>query len=182
MPDSKDSLLCIQHKERGDMIEMTFTYQKNKVVQALRYHFLSRKEIRILIIAINLFAFVSAILFFYKKISPVAFLSSSFLWFILMITIWFSLPFTVFRKNKTFKDRFSIRFGEQDIQITSSGGFKSWPYSQFQYFLETPNFFHLYLNEQSFFLLPKDACQEGEDHRLRLILREKVGTPAGKYS
>jgi hypothetical protein len=164
------------------MIEMSFVYQKKKVVQALRYHFLSRKEIRILIIAINLFAFLSAFLFFYKKISPVAFLSSSFLWFILMLTIWFLLPITVFRKNKTFKDRFSIRFGDQDIQITTSGGYKSWSYTQFQYFLETPHFFHLYLNERSFFLLPKEACQEGEDHSLRLLLREKIGTSSGKSS
>lgn len=164
------------------MIEITFTYQKRKVIQALRYHFLSRKELRLLIIAINLFAFVSAFLFYYKKISPIAFLSSSFLWFILMLTIWFILPLTVFRKNKTFKDHFSIRFGDQDIQITTSGGYKSWPYTAFQYFLETPHFFHLYLSERSFFLLPKEACGEGEDHTLRLLLREKIGNLSVKSS
>ncbi len=162
------------------MIELSFGYQKNKVMQALRFHFLSRKEIRVLIIAVNLFAFVSAVLFFWKKISPVAFLSSSFLWFILMLTIWFILPLTVLRKNKTFSDQFSIHFGDNDIQITSAGGYKTWPYTDFKYFLETPHFFHLYLNEKSFFLVPKDACNEGEDHTLRLLFREKLGTPSGK--
>jgi hypothetical protein len=164
------------------MIEMTFTYQKNKVIQALRFHFLSRKEIRLLIIAVNLFAFVSALLFFWKKITPIAFLSSSFLWFILMLTIWFLLPFTVYRKNKTFKDDFSIRFSDHDIQIITSGGYKSWPYSAFQYFLESPHFFHLYLNERSFFLLPKEACHEVEDHQLRQHLKDKIGTSSGKSS
>lgn len=161
-------------------MELSFSYQKNKVIQALRFHFLSRKEIRLLIIAVNVFAFASAFLFFWKKISPVAFLSSSFLWFILMLTIWFILPLTVFRKNKTFIDQFSIRFGDQGIHITTTGGQKSWPYTAFQYFLETPHFFHLYLNEKSFFLVPKDACNDGEDHTLRLLLREKIGAPSGK--
>jgi hypothetical protein len=162
------------------MIEVAFTYQKNKVMQALRYHFLSRKEIRILIIVINLFAFASAFLFFRKMISPVAFLSSSFLWFILMLTLWFLLPLTVYRRNKTFQDDFSIRLGDQDIQISTSGGYKSWSYTAFSYFMETAHFFHLYLDEKSFFLVPKEACKEGEDHQLRILLREKIGSASRK--
>src|SRR5262245_47241677 len=66
-----------------------FTYNKGKVIQALRYHFITRREIRIMMILVNVFALLSAGLFFFKKISPLAFLVSSLLWFMLMITFWF---------------------------------------------------------------------------------------------
>ena len=66
-----------------------FGYDKKQVLQALRYHFLSRPEIKILLILVNVFAIVSAGLFFFKKISPLAFLISSVLWFVLMIVFWF---------------------------------------------------------------------------------------------
>jgi hypothetical protein len=163
------------------MIEISFSYQKNKVIQALRYHFLSRKEIRILVIAVNAFAVISAGLFYWKKILPLAFLSSSFLWFLLMLTIWFLLPLTVYRKNKTFKDSFRIKFLNDGLLIHTSGGSKSWDYASFQYFLETAQFFHLYLDEKSFFLLPKDGLTDSDQtHQIRLLLREKIGERSGK--
>ena len=158
------------------MIELTFTYQKSKVIQALRYHFLSRKEIRILVIALNVFAILSAGLFYWKKILPIAFLSSSLLWFILMLTIWYLLPMTVYRKNKTFKDRFKISFEDTRICIESTNGCRYWDYSDFSYFLETVHFFHLYLNEKSFFLFPKDGLNDADQsHLLRQTLRQRIG-------
>ena len=160
------------------MIELSFTYQKKKVIQALRYHFLSRKEIRILVIALNVFAMISAALFYWKKILPFAFLSSSLLWFMLMITIWFLLPLTVYRKNKTFKDSFRVQFSNDGLLIYTSGDSKFWDYNAFQYFLETTHFFHLYLNEKSFFLIPKDDTQDTDQiHLLRQQLRQRIGQP-----
>ena len=44
-----------------------FSYNKNQVLQALRYHFLSRREIRFMIILVNIFALASAVLFYLKK-------------------------------------------------------------------------------------------------------------------
>lgn len=163
------------------MIDLSFNYSKNKVIQALRYHFLSRKEIRILIIVVNAFAVLSAILFYFKKILPLAFLSSSFLWFFLMLTIWFVLPFTVYSRNKTFRATFTIRFLADSLLLETSGTEKSWDYRSFTYFLETAHFFHLYLNEKSFFLVPKDACRDSDEtHQLRLLLREKIGHRSAK--
>jgi hypothetical protein len=37
-------------------MKVSFTYDKKQVLQALRYHFLSRKEIRLMIILVNVFA------------------------------------------------------------------------------------------------------------------------------
>ncbi|HMX81508.1 MAG TPA: YcxB family protein, partial [Ferruginibacter sp.] len=83
-----------------------FTYDKKKVIQALRYHFITRREIRVMMILINVFALLSAALFFFKRISPYAFLISSLLWIMLMLTFWFILPYTVYRRADTFRDRF----------------------------------------------------------------------------
>ncbi len=76
---------------------VNFEYDKKQVIQALRYHFLSRKEIRLMIILVNVFALVSAALFYFKKVLPFAFLISSFLWLVLMITFLFILPGIVYR-------------------------------------------------------------------------------------
>ena len=153
-----------------------FRYDRKKVIQALRYHFISKKEIRILIILVNVFALFAAAMYFWKKIAPVAFLLSSFLWFCLMAAFWFILPFTVYSRAKTFKDSFSLTFLDTYMHIENPGGSKRWNYTDFNYFIETPNFFHLYVDERSFFLIPKDAF-EGSDgtHEARLLLREKIG-------
>ncbi len=55
-----------------------FGYEKKQVLQALRYHFLSKPEIKTLLVVINLFAITSAVLFALKKIQPLPFLIFSF--------------------------------------------------------------------------------------------------------
>ena len=57
-----------------------FGYEKKQVIQALRYHFISRPEIRIMLIVVNVFALASIILYAMQKITPVAFLVGSGLW------------------------------------------------------------------------------------------------------
>ena len=155
---------------------ISFRYDRKKVIQALRYHFISKKEIRILIILVNVFALFAAAMFFWKKIAPVAFLMSSFLWFSLMIALWFILPFTVYSRAKTFRDSFSLTFLDTYMHLENPNGSKNWNYNSFKYYIETPNFFHLYIADRSFFLIPKDAFADTDaTHNTRLLLREKIG-------
>src|SRR6476619_2081887 len=100
-----DCLLSLQ----SYLVNMTvsFSYDKKQVLQALRYHFLSKMEIRVMIILVNVFALLSAILFYFRKILPFAFLVGSFLWFSLMIVFWFVLPGMVYRRAATFRDHFT---------------------------------------------------------------------------
>ncbi len=58
-------------------MRVSFKYDKKQVIQALRYHFLTRPEIKILLICINLFAIASAILYAFKKIQALSFLMFS---------------------------------------------------------------------------------------------------------
>lgn len=158
------------------MTSSFFNYSKPKVLQALRYHFISRREIKFMIILVNVFAILSAALYFFKKVSPLAFLVSSTLWFILMISFWFILPIIIYRRSSTFKDRFKVSFEDQHMFIENERGSRSWPWSAFSTTMESPHFFHLYFDSRSFLIIPKDAFEPDKIHDVRVFLKEKIGT------
>jgi hypothetical protein len=152
-----------------------FTYNKGKVIQALRYHFITRKEIKTMMILVNVFAIVSAALFFFKKISPLAFLVSSVLWFILMIVFWFLLPTLIYKRSVTFRDRFRTTLSDTQFTIENDRGGRSWLWEDFSSWMESPYFFHLYFDNRSFFIIPKDAFADDTLHDIRELLNKKIG-------
>ncbi|MEO6583187.1 MAG: YcxB family protein [Ferruginibacter sp.] len=156
------------------MTSRYFTYNKSKVIQALRYHFISRREIKILMILVNVFAVLSGGLFFFKIITPLAFLISSTLWFSLMILFWFLLPTFIYKRAQTFKDSFKVTFGKTEFGIENERGGRSWPWSAFSTWIESPHFFHLYFNSRSFFIVPKDAFEGDQEHEARNILKQHI--------
>ena len=156
------------------MTSQFFTYNKQKVIQALRYHFITRREIKIMMILVNVFAILSAGLFFFKKISPYAFLLSSSLWFMLMIVFWFLLPYMIYRKADTFKDRFQAKLSDDEFRIENDRGGRSWSWAEFSTWIESPHFFHLYFNSRSFFIVPKEAFEGDAVNEARKILKAKI--------
>ncbi len=125
-------------------------------------------------ILVNVFAIVSALLFFLKKISPLAFLVSSVLWFGLMITFWYLLPITIYKKSATFRDKFKATFGKDEFTIENERGSRSWLWNEFSTTMESPHFFHLYFNPRSFFIVPKEAFPDEEVKAARKLLASKV--------
>lgn len=152
-----------------------FGYEKNQVIQALRYHFISRPEIRIMLILVNVFALASITLYALGKITPMAFFVGSFLWIVLMISFWFILPFMVYRRAVTFKHEFSMDFREDGFTLAHERGSKSWAWSSLKNFVESPHFFHLYFDSRSFLLVPKSGCKDSDEIlALRNLIKEKV--------
>ncbi|MDI3322444.1 YcxB family protein [Pinibacter soli] len=152
-----------------------FNYNKKQVIQGLRYHFFTRPEIKFLIIIINVFALLSAGLFYFKKIQPVSFLIFSLLWLVLMVVIWSVLPASIYRRAHTFKDEFSVDFKDDGLTLSNDRGSKKWEWNLFSNFLETPYFFHLYFDARSFFLIPKDAFKDLPDMQTaRSLLKEHI--------
>jgi len=152
-----------------------FGYDKKQVIQALRYHFLTRPEIKALLIMINIFAIASGILFALKKIQPLAFLFFSLMWFVLMLVIWRILPASIYKKAHTFQDEFSISFDEEGVILENGRSAKNWSWNLFSKFLESPYFFHLYFDTRSFFLVPKDAFKDiGDIQETRKMLKVKI--------
>ena len=152
-----------------------FGYNKKQVIQALRYHFLTRPEIKILLILINVFTIMSAVLFALNEIQPLAFLAFSLMWFILLVTIWRILPRSIYRKAHTFQDHFSMVFDDTEVILQNDRGSKSWSWKAFSKFVESPYFFHLYFDSRSFFLVPKDAFKDiPEIQQARNLLKQKI--------
>jgi YcxB-like protein len=156
------------------MTSSYFTYDKPKVLQALRYHFISRREIKLMMILVNVFAIVSVTLYFLRKISPYAFITASFLWFTLMISFWFILPGIIYRRAATFKDKLRVDFESEQMTISNKRGSRSWPWTAFSTMVESPYFFHLYFDSRSFFIVPKDAFEVDQISDVRKFLRKKI--------
>lgn len=127
-----------------------------------------------MIVVVNIFAISAAILYFAHKVSPLAFLLSSTLWFALMVAFWYVLPIIIYRRAATFKDHFKVSFEDQHLFIENERGSRSWPWKDFSSFVESANFFHLYFNARSFFLVPKSAFNKEDWARVRKLLKEKI--------
>ena len=152
-----------------------FEYEKGQVMQALRYHFISRPEIKTMLIVVNVFALLSITLYAFGKITPMAFLVGSTLWIVLMISFWFILPFLVYRRAETFQHSFSMNFEPSGFTLMHERGNRSWPWEALTNFLESPHFFHLYFDSRSFFLVPKSGFKDRDEiSEMRTMLKEKV--------
>jgi hypothetical protein len=155
-------------------LDFAIQYNKPQVIQALRYHFITRREIKVLLIFVNVFAILAAIMFGLKKISPVAFLLSSLLWVMLMGGIWFLLPSSIYKRNSTFQHNFMIHFLQNVVRLETEKGETEWSYEKFSHYVESPNFFHLYFDARSFFLVPKESMDIPNMQALRAMLNEKM--------
>ncbi|MFT3826852.1 MAG: YcxB family protein [Chitinophagaceae bacterium] len=153
-----------------------FGYDKKQVIQALRYHFITRPEIKILLVLINVFAITSAILFALHKIQAISFLVFSLLWMVLMLVIWRILPASIYKKSLTFRDHFIMHFTDEAVVLETERGGKGWSWDKFSHFVESPYFFHLYFDSRSFFLVPKDSFPGiPELQEVRQLLKDKLG-------
>ena len=129
-----------------------------------------------MIIVVNVFALLSATLFYMEKITPLALLVGSTLWFVLMITFWFLLPGVVYRRAATFRDHFTMNFEQDSFSVGNERESRSWSWKSLKNFIESPHFFHLYFDSRSFFLVPKTGFASSDEiYQLRQLLKEKVG-------
>lgn len=155
-------------------MQFHISYHKKKVIQALRYHFISTKEIRLMMILVNVFAIIAAILFYLKKIRPEPFMLGTFIWILMMVSVWYILPYAIYRKSPTFKDKFLIHFRETEIYLSNERGSVTWHWKDFAKYFESPHFFHLYFNSKSFFIVPKDGMTDEELHDIRGLLKKNI--------
>lgn len=125
-------------------------------------------------ILVNVFAITSAILFFTKKIRPEPFLLGALIWLLLLLAVWYFLPYSIYKKTDTFLQQFTVAIQEQNLELSNQHGIASWPWEKFESFTESPHFFHLYFNSKSFFLIPKDDMGEDIRHDIRAVFNEHI--------
>lgn len=158
-------------------MKVDVSYHRYQVLQALRYHFIKKPEIRLMIILVNVFALISAALFAFRLISALPFLLGTALWLTMMAMFWFWMPWLIHRKSRTFQDHFSARLEPHHFFLDLGHREKSWAWRELSHFFESPHFFHLYFDASSFFLLPKDGFEHPADIReARRLLREQLGS------
>ena len=155
-------------------MQLPISYTKNKTIQGLRYHFFSKKEIKALLIIVNVFAIIAAILFYSNKIRPEPLLLFSCIWMIMMISVWFILPYSIYRQSTTFKESFTLFINESGLRLDNERGYVNWAWNTFSKYFESPNFIHLYFDEKSFFLIPKDNIDNEILENLRELLKRKI--------
>lgn len=130
-----------------------------------------------MMVLVNVFALVAAGLYAFKLISPLPFLMSSVLWISMMVAFWIWLPLLIYNKSKTFKDAFVVMIEDNHFFIETEQGKKSWAWREFHAYFETPGFFHLYFDNKTFFLVPKDAFRTQEElDKARLTFRTNIKT------
>lgn len=152
-----------------------FSYDKGQVLQALRYHFLSKPEIRIMIVVVNAFALMALGLYIARLVTPTAFIISSILWIVLMISFWFIMPWAVYKRAITFKESFSMTFSSYGFSLEHKKGGRNWDWSALTHFIESPHFFHLYFDARSFILVPKSAFKPPQEILdIRALLKKSV--------
>jgi len=161
-----------------------FGYDKKQVLEGLWNHFFARPEIRILIILVNVFAIISAILFYFKYIQALSFLIFSVLWFLLWLTVRRLLPMSIYKRSHTFQDNFTLSLNEQEgILLQTERGKQAWRWNDFSSFKETLYFFHLYFDSRSFFLIPKDSFKDLlEIQEARKWMKNNIGKNPKKES
>lgn len=151
----------------------TISYKKSEVLQALRYHFIKQKEIKSLMIIVNIYAIITAVLLFMKKIRPEPFLLGSILWILLMGFFWFILPNLFYKKTILFKEEWEFDYNQQEARLLSKLGEASWSWDTVTYYFESPYFFHFYFSPKSFFLVSKLDLPMEDQHIIRGILKDK---------
>jgi signal transduction histidine kinase len=148
-------------------------YQKEAVLQALRMHFIKQSEIKSLMILVNIYAIVTGVLLFMKKIRPEPFLLGSILWIVLMLFFWFGLPNLFYKKTALFKQDWEFKFNSTEAMLLGELGEASWAWETVTHYFESVDFFHFYFGPKSFFLIPKSNLTQEDQHIIRGILKDK---------
>jgi hypothetical protein len=149
------------------------SYQKSQVLEALRYHFIKQPEIKTLMIVVNVYAILTGILLFLKKIRPELFLLGSILWVVLLLLFWYLMPNIFYKKTALFSYSWDFSFDNQKASLQSLQGEAAWNWEEVSHYFESPNFFHIYFGPKTFFIIPRDKMTLEIQQTLRAILKNK---------
>lgn len=148
-------------------MHLEFSYNKEEVLNALRYHFLQLGEIKVfrntlfVLLAFTMAGFAFNIVTVGALIGIVGMI-------VLIITVfWFLLPVSIYNKAATFKDDIHLKYSEEGIIISTRTSEQqrllSW--STFTKVVEAKNFFFLYRGKKNFFLVPTSAFKSQDAHQ-----------------
>jgi hypothetical protein len=141
---------------------LQFTYNKDEVINALRFHFLRRGEIKVFrnTLIILLIATITGYLF--RVVNFNALLGICAMMIVVGWAFWYLLPVSTYNKAATFKDNIRLRYNEEGMAISTGQGERSMPWKIFSQIVETRSFFFIYRDKRTFFLIPTSAFESEE--------------------
>lgn len=151
-------------------MDIFFHYEKSDVLQALRFHFMQRREIRMfrdILMALGLFVLLS---FSLHLIGAPVLVALLLMLILLAVVFWFVLPLAIYAKTKTFQDTIRLAPNSNGLVIRTQYSERQLSWQGILMVIETKDFILLYRDYKSFFLVParafKDSQQRGEFSRL----------------
>lgn len=156
-------------------MQLNFQYNKADVIDALRFHFMNRPEMklfRIVLMILIAFAFIG----YWMALINLQVVVWLFLLFIILILVfWYILPYSVYKKARTFSEpAIHLHWNEQNLSIGTHQGESNMPWTRFHKIVETKDFFFLYRDNKSFFLIPVDAFEnEAEKNAFSELLHNQ---------
>ncbi|WP_295121568.1 YcxB family protein [uncultured Chitinophaga sp.] len=158
-------------------MHIQFRYNRHDVINALRFHFLRRGEIKVFrnTFAILLLATLAGYVFNLVNIAALMGIVAMIL--VIGCAFWFLLPISVYNKSQTFKESIRLGYNEREMTIGTQVGDRPLNWSSFSQIVETPTFFFLYRDTKSFFLIPVSAFEtEDAAHNFRELLKAKFSS------
>lgn len=144
---------------------LQFTYKKEEVINALRFHFLRRGEIKVFRNTLVILLLATVIGYVFRMVNFNAMLGIVLMMVILGWAFWYLLPVSTYNKAATFRDNIRLRYNDEGMAIATGNGERSLSWRNFSQIVETQSFFFLYRDKRSFFLIPTSAFESQEAHQ-----------------
>ncbi|WP_298736475.1 YcxB family protein [uncultured Chitinophaga sp.] len=147
-------------------MHVEFSYNKEDVLNALRYHFLRRGEIKVFRNTLCILLLATLAGFFFRVVTLNALVGIAAMTALIAWAFWYVLPLSTYNKAATFKDEIRLRYTEDGLLISTraSDHQRQLSWNNFSRLVETRKFFFLYRDKKSFLLIPTSAF-ENEDAR-----------------
>ncbi|MBW8685740.1 YcxB family protein [Chitinophaga rhizophila] len=140
-------------------MHLEFSYNKEEVLNALRYHFLQLGEIKVFRNTLFILLAFTMAGFAFKIVTTGALIGIVAMIVLIIMVFWFLLPVSIYNKAATFKDDIHLKYSEEGITISTRNSEQqrllSW--NTFTKVVEAKNFFFLYRGKKNFFLVPTSA-------------------------
>lgn len=144
---------------------LDFSYDKSDVINALRFHFMNRGEIRVFRVTLLILFGFTVIGNLLGLVPFPTVLGVFVLIFVLIMVFWYILPISTFQKSATFRENIHLNYDEQEIKIGTRTGERRLVWKSFFAVVETRDFFFLYRDRSSFFLIPTGAFADEQSRK-----------------
>jgi hypothetical protein len=145
-------------------MHLEFSYNKEEVLNALRYHFMQRGEVKVFRNTLFILLAFTLAGYAFKVVTIGALIGIAAMITLIIIAFWFLLPVSIYNKAATFKDDIHLKYSEEGITISTRNSdhqrLLSW--GTFTKFVEAKNFFFLYRGKKNFFLVPTSAFKTAD--------------------